>query len=215
MVDFELAVIKSIEVNFPDSEINGCFFHLSQSVYRKIQECGFQRRYQEDSDFALKLRMLPALAFVPVEEVVDAFEILMDFLPLEISPVAEYFENTYVGRRQRRGRREPIFNIHIWNMYQRTADELPRTNNSVEGWHRSLQANFGSSHPTIWKFIGCLQREQALQQLHVTQILAGHQSQPVRKKYAELHVRILDTIHKYRDRTILNYLRLIAHNLSF
>ncbi|XP_059154938.1 uncharacterized protein LOC131940304 [Physella acuta] len=65
MIDFEMAVIKSVERVFPKCEVKGCFFHLSQNIYRKIQDSGLQQLYQVDSEFALKLRMLPALAFVP------------------------------------------------------------------------------------------------------------------------------------------------------
>jgi len=215
MIDFELAVINSLERIFPDCEIKGCFFHLSQNIYRKIQENGLQQRYQEDPDFALNLRMIPALAFVPTDEVVGAFEELSDILPQECRPVADYFEDSYIGRPQRRGRRQPTYAIEMWNMHRRSEAELPKTNNSVEGWHRSFQSNVGSFHPTIWKFIGFIQREQALQQVHCTQILAGHPSQPPRKKYADSNARILTIVRSYRDRNILDYLRGIAHNLSW
>lgn len=214
MIDFEMAVINSLEIVFPESEVKGCFFHLSQNIYRKIQENGLQQRYQEDSNFALKLRMIPALAFVPTDDVVGAFEQLSEILPPESRAVADYFEDAYIGRPQRRGRRQPIFAIEMWNMHNRAGDELPKTNNSVEGWHRSFQCNVGSSHPTIWKFIGYIQREQALQQVYCTQILAGHPSQPPRKKYADSNARILTICRSYSDRSILDYLRGIAHNLS-
>ena len=114
MINFELAVINSLERVFPDSEIKGCFFHLSQNIYRKIQENGLQQRYQEDSDFALKLRMIPALAFVPIDEVVGAFEELSEILPPESRPVANYFEDLYIGRPKRRGRRQPTYAIEMW-----------------------------------------------------------------------------------------------------
>jgi hypothetical protein len=45
-------------------------------VYRKVQEAGLQQRYQADADFSLAVKMLPAIAFCPVADVVDAFETL-------------------------------------------------------------------------------------------------------------------------------------------
>jgi hypothetical protein len=34
----------------------------------------FQQRYQADADFSLTVKMIPAIAFCPVADVVDAFE---------------------------------------------------------------------------------------------------------------------------------------------
>ena len=39
-------------------------------------------------------------------------------------------------------RRPPIFPINLRNMFHRTDAELPRTNNSIERWHRSLMRRF-------------------------------------------------------------------------
>ena len=36
--DFETAVIQSIENIFGDIEVQGCFYHLTQSTYRKVQD---------------------------------------------------------------------------------------------------------------------------------------------------------------------------------
>ena len=58
MIDFEKAAMNSLENNF-NASISGCFFHLAQSVYRKIQDEGLTTNYQMDKEFALKLKMLP------------------------------------------------------------------------------------------------------------------------------------------------------------
>ena len=159
--------------------------------------------------------MLPALAFVPPEDVVGAFEALAELLPQNVIPIADYFEDFYIGRPKRRGRRQATYNIDMWNMHQRAEYELPKTNNAVEGWHRSFQSNVGSYHPTIWKFISFIQREQDLQQVHCAQMQAGHSSQTSRKKYVDASIRILSIVRSYRDRSIIDYLRGIAYNLSF
>ena len=53
--------------------------------------------------------MIPALAFVPPQDVIAAFEELSDELPAESQPVVDYFEETFVSRPLPRGRRPPIF----------------------------------------------------------------------------------------------------------
>ena len=32
-------------------------------------------------------------------------------------------------------RRAPLFDLALWNMYDQTIGDLPRTNNAAEGWH--------------------------------------------------------------------------------
>ena len=147
--------------------------------------------FQDDADFSHKLRMLPALAFVPEDAVVEAFEKLADNLPDETDAVVHYFEDTYIGRpRNRHPQLAPKFALTLWNMHKRTQDELPRTNNSEEGWHCRFQSSITCKHPNFWKFLEALKGEQALQQVHVAHVvyihmLARHPAEPPRKKYAD------------------------------
>ena len=172
--------------------------------------------FQEDADFSHQMRMLPALAFVAEDAVVEAFEELADTLPGEADDVVHYFEDTYIGRpRNRRPRLAPKFALSLWNMHTRTQDELPRTNNSVEGWHCRFQSSINCKNPNFWKFLEVLKGEQALQQVHVVQMLAGHPAEPPRKKYADNNQRIRQLVQN-RDpgRSTINYLRGIAFNIG-
>ena len=61
--------------------------------------------------------------------------------------VIDYFEDTYIGRLRPGGhRRAPLFDLALWNMYEQTIGDLPRTNNAVEGWHR--RNGFFKNHQT-------------------------------------------------------------------
>ena len=80
MADFEKAAINSFENNV-NAVISGCFFHLSQNIWRKIQSEGLTVQYQADGEFQMKLRMLMGLAFVPEQDVSDCFNILMVGFP--------------------------------------------------------------------------------------------------------------------------------------
>jgi hypothetical protein len=93
--DFEKAAINAFHESFPDAAIDGCFYHLSQSVYRKAQTSALQEQYAWDEAFSLAIRLLPALAFVPPEHVIDAFERVQENLPAEAEPIGDYFEDTY------------------------------------------------------------------------------------------------------------------------
>jgi len=88
--------------------------------------------------------MLAALAFVPLHDVVKAFEELVDYLPESILPVVDYFEDNFIGRlyiyykyiyimynillifenfnfkgrSMRRTRQTPKLQPKLWNLYE-------------------------------------------------------------------------------------------------
>jgi hypothetical protein len=50
-MDFEIAPILAVKKKFPTTRINLCFFHFSQSLWRKIQNGGFVKSYKENAKF--------------------------------------------------------------------------------------------------------------------------------------------------------------------
>jgi len=173
MIDFEQPFILAFKDVFPNSEIKGCFFHFQQCIWRKIQENGLQNMYAEDAEFSLQIRHLCALAFVPMDKSVQYFNDLIEsnyYVENEniLSPMINYFEDTWIGRPNRRnGRRPPMFSVNMWNCYESVIQDLPRTNNSVEGWHHAFNAALGANHVSIWKFIRFLKHEQLLQEVSI------------------------------------------------
>ncbi|XP_064090758.1 uncharacterized protein LOC135204520 [Macrobrachium nipponense] len=157
--------------------------------------------------------MIPALAFVPPEKVIEAFEKLQETLPPEA--IIDYFEDTYISRRRRHTRRQPPFPVSMWSMYTRVVEVLPQTNNALEGWHNHMQASVTSFHPNIRKFLGVLKREQALSSVIINQILAGHPVPPKQKRYQDSSKRIANIVQDFENRDVLEFLRYIAHNLKF
>jgi hypothetical protein len=69
--DFEKAAVNVFTEEFPNSRLQGCFFHFSQAIYRHVQSAELQASYAANPEFALMLRHLPALAFVPIQNVQD------------------------------------------------------------------------------------------------------------------------------------------------
>ena len=116
ITDFEMAAIQAARATFPNAAQSGCFFHLTQNIYRRVQDEGLKVRYETDANFALQCRMIGALAFVPPADVPDAFDSLAAHIPGELIPVLDYFEDTYIGRPVRREpRRNPLFQIAFRN----------------------------------------------------------------------------------------------------
>ena len=197
MIDYEAASRRALTMVFPDAAIKGCFYHLSQSVYRNVQNHGLKEAYSNDPDLSLKIRMLPAIAFVPVEDTARAFDDVVDVMPEEAIPISNYFEDTYIGRRLRDARRNPLFSPNMWNVRERIENGLPRTNN-IEGWHRRMQSNISACHPTIWKFLEVLKREQAANEV----------------QYRAVNERLANVVADYPNRGMIDYLPAIAHNIQ-
>ena len=214
MVDFEKAVINAFEEIFI-AVVPGCFFHLSQNVYRKIQSEGLVTQYNNDREFATWIKMLPSLAFVPENEVTDCFNLLMQNFPESAINVATYFETNYIGKKLAdQTRRTPIYPIRIWNMYGRMNLRLSRTNNSVEGWHNAMKSSFSSLHPSLCKFLKYIQREQAFQEAKLIKWEAGDVPTRLKESIAR-DERLLHLVTDYVNRDPLTYLRGISYNFEF
>ena len=92
MSDFELAIINAARATV--GEVSGCLFHLCQSVFRRVQSEGLQSAYNDVDDRSIKraTQMMCALAFVPVRDVPETFDMFVDQIPAAFGGVARYFE---------------------------------------------------------------------------------------------------------------------------
>ena len=213
MMDFELAAMQSAEDVFTNATVHGCFYHLTQNVYRKVQAEGLQTAYCENPELATQVRMLMAIAFVPLTDVVSAFEAVQEAALPEITPIVDYFEDTYVGRMRRRTRAPPRYPPAQWNIHARLEIGLPRTNNNVEGWHRHMQAAVAAHHPNIWRFIQVLRKDHSLNHVRINQMNAGQAPPPARKMYADVTLRIRRIVDDFPNRYMLDFLRCISYNI--
>ncbi|XP_069114228.1 uncharacterized protein [Argopecten irradians] len=75
VVDFDAAVWQAIRERFGDQyNIQGCAFHWSQALFRKIQELSLQKAYTEHNSVFSFLRQVMALNFLLPEQIRPAFE---------------------------------------------------------------------------------------------------------------------------------------------
>jgi hypothetical protein len=213
-IDFEIAAINAIRKKFDGVQICGCLFHFGQSIFRRVQQLGFQREYNEDIGFCMEVKMLIALAFVPHGSVISAFSHLSANLRPQLLPLLEYYEDTYIGRQIGALRKPAMFPVEIWNVYERVHEGLPRTNNALEGWHAAFLNRMRCRHPNIWKFIMKLRDEQAFSEILFQQAVIGAGESIRRKKYIDLDKRIKTIVLDFYNRSIMDYLKGIAANLS-
>ena len=171
LVDFEKAVMNAFQKILTDATLSGCYFHLCQSFVRKINEVRLKSVYEQNPGLALSLRRIPALAFLPLEEVEPAFDLVVEeitgeveLLSLEedvlekIDLLASYFQKTYLGHNIGSTHRPPVFQPVIWNQSVSAIEGLARTNNATEGWHLDCKRYFRDLILTFGFFFGSLKK---------------------------------------------------------
>ena len=62
MADFELALVQSLELQFPGARIHGCYFHFAQCLWRKVQSLGLVEEYREDDSIQCFIQKSAAIA---------------------------------------------------------------------------------------------------------------------------------------------------------
>ena len=217
LVDFETAAMSAFQAAYPNAVISGCYFHLCQSVLRKVNDIGMKQEYETNNAVCGSVRCLAALALVPEVDVIEAFDLLADDiadLHERMPELLSYFEHTYIRGRRRAGQAgnygPSIFPVHRWNQHQAAGDGIARTTNAVEGWHYGLQTLFQCHHPTLWKFLDGISKDMQNQKATFLQGLTGVQ-QIQRKKYRELKERVARAVGLYLATDVLQYLRAMAH----
>ncbi|KAK0401778.1 hypothetical protein QR680_015965 [Steinernema hermaphroditum] len=201
MIDFEKAEVNVIREMLPNTQVHGCYFHFSQSVWRNIKSSGLAIRYANDVQYNVHLRKFSALAFCKEQDVLVRYsqlatQLLRDYGVSDAHEnFLEYFENTWVGRTTRR----PRYEISMWNCKSVTELELPRTNNSVESWHNAFQGAMGSEHPNVYKLVDKLLDEQVRVKAICAKLAAGEDSPLYSRKEYEIKNRKLLSIIEAHD----------------
>lgn len=161
--------------------------------------------------------MLAALAFVPLEDVVPSFEELVasiDF-PTESLSIVEYFEDCWIGRPTiNKKRKQPRYSHDLWNCHDSVLNDMPRTNNAVEGWHRGFSSGL-SAHPTIFKLIDALKLEQSKNEMLLGQINSGVGPPHKRVKYRDNDERMKRIVMNYKTMPLSHFLKGISSNFNY
>lgn len=77
ITDFEKGVINAPKTVLGDDvQIRGCFFHLCQNTWSKIQQTGLVPKYKDDEEFRHFIGMLDGFAFLPLGDVPNGMAFL-------------------------------------------------------------------------------------------------------------------------------------------
>lgn len=135
IADFEKAAINGIRSVFEGVAVKTCNFHFMQNLYRHIQSIGWQTRYGNDIQFALKVRKVPALSFLEPDEIPEWFNEIKKELGAEFDPLTKWFDQYYVSGENGK---VPLFPPNLWSVFHQNEMGIPRTQNYAESFHRHL-----------------------------------------------------------------------------
>lgn len=229
--DFEDGLLRAINAVFGRQvEHQGCFYHLTQATWRKIQKLRLATHYMEDQDFRLFCNMLDGLAFLPIADLPEGIAYIRSTIPDEPAETVElvdYFDTTYVTGTyrpvQRNGEQRltmrrvpPLFPPAIWSVHSATIDSDPRTNNVCEGWNNKFFTLVGSAHPSIWTCIQWFQREHATVATIIQQDAIGTRpTKRVNQKQVLLQKRLQNLCNDRISgrKTVEQFLRGVAFNI--
>ena len=173
--DFEKGAMNAAQRVFKYS-ICGCFFHYSQSEWRHVQFNGLTKKFFSfDPNFRLAFKKVQALAYIPIEGVIDGFLLIQKESPKSFNPILKWLENNYIGKLEgcsTTARKEPRFPIKVWNVYERVKKDLPRTNNLVESWYSVINADT-RKNLTVNKTVELCRKEQGNMEAEFQKCISG------------------------------------------
>ncbi|CAF0766296.1 unnamed protein product [Brachionus calyciflorus] len=200
------AIWNAIVNVFPGTQIVGCYFHLVQNLWKQVQGNSLTKRYCSDGNIRKAFRCLQSLVFVPKKDVVYSFMELKKNCPNGILSVYNYFEKNYIGCLKTNSvsvRKVPLFPIHIWNMSDRVVNDLPRTNNSLESWHKQFELDT-KKHQSVFKLIEQFRLEQQNTDVLSSQLTSGDFYKR-KKKEANRDEAIKKLVKEFKRECLMNW----------
>ena len=94
-----------------------------------------------------------------------------------------------------------MFPIELWNAYDRTIMNLPRSNNSIEGWHNAFAKRVAIVHPSVTKLAEKIRREQSKFEMDIAQIRQGQEPKPKKVQYQKLDERTKRLVDDFQRQT--------------
>ena len=177
ITDYEIGVAAAVRKNFEISEHWGCFFHYSQCSFQKIQEVGLFRQYQENEIMQKIARMLFALAFLPKQEIKEAFtkyeqeERHLNLEPYpQLGKTFDYVKNFWIFG---------PYPMKMWNVFDRPKNL--RTTNKCENWNILWNQDAGTSKTMFWNIVQKLSDQEQKSKIEIRRFSGGEPPLPQKK----------------------------------
>lgn len=210
IMDFELAAMQSVKQNFDNVQINGCFFHLAQIIYRKIQKTGKATMYGTNVNFAIEMKCLLALAFLNNSKITQYFEKFLETVSPDSLEIVTMFGHNFVID----DAKKPKFPPHLWSISELQKKGLPRTQNSAESWHHRINQLIDVKNPGFYKLAHELLKESFVILGNIEKMLNGETPPKKKKRNGNANKNIDNILKNIDEYTECQFLRSIASNLN-
>lgn len=189
LLDFEKASINAFKEVLPETEISGCYFHFTQSLLRQLGALGMKTAYGQNIKLFMAVKRLQALSFLPAVRIAEAYCTIKESLKEVLGgPFITYFEATYIYGKNRNGR--PLFHPSLWSNHNVVNNNVPKSNNYQEAWHRRWEVLVGPGHLGMTKMVKELIKEQNVTEGIVLCVLQGTLSSQSTAENLELEANI-------------------------
>ncbi|XP_018494113.1 uncharacterized protein LOC108863911 [Galendromus occidentalis] len=211
-LDFEVSMLRSIAELFPSSNVKGCAFHFSQCLWRKVQDLGICR-YYDDPLVKKFIRCAGALALVPLSQIDSAWLEIDGESPPSDHPAysaledsKKYFINTWLEN-------GAVFPRYLWNHFGNFGT---RTTNHLEGWHQALNRGLGRAHVNIFEMVSHLQKIEKDFKTQMLFLSMGRAPKPAKKKYVKANERLMRLVTQFESNqiTLIEYVQKVGFNLK-
>lgn len=188
-IDFEQAVISAIQNVFPTVELNGCHFHYTQCIWRKVQEVGMVTEYKNNDEIRLHIRMCAALAYLPLEDLDDGWLTIQESSPNneKLQEFYDYYVEQWL--------QNSTITKNMWNCY----NKMHRTNNAVEGWNNRLGHVVSRSHPRVLDLVKHLKEESEQSDFFYRRKELSLAGEKRKSTYIKLDQRIQKILTQYNE----------------
>ena len=192
VADFEARMWRGMLGVFPNIKIQGCYFHWTQAIRRKIGELGLLKSFNHKGNVHTFCKKIMALPFLPQENIPPAFyglrDLVVDNPPL--TQLCNYVERQWITSSFYQPRRWSVFMEEI------------RTNNDLEGWHRRLNKNAKRGQIQFYLLLELLNKEASFVTIQSRLVSEGKLKRNQRKKYKGLQSKLKKLWKRYNDNTI-------------
>lgn len=188
IVDFELALEKSLCAKFKNINIRFCLFHYSQTIYRKLRSLGLDMLYRRNIDFRFLIKCLLCFVFVKENDRKATFklistEILDRYRDKNVVELMNYYYNNWYKSRAFRND----------DLYQRIIFDIPFTNNGAEGLNSALKKEVKMVHPSLTEILIVLRNRDFLSELNKYDIKNSYQA----SKYIIRNQKLIKTLREF------------------
>ena len=142
--DTELALINAIQMNFPNTQRIGCWFHLKQDLLREARILGLLNNKNKNINSELTLEVITQLSLLPleyngnIEYLLNKIEILAKQYPMYFNMIKGYFVETKLK----------YFKDNSFN-YNKFPKDI-RSNSILERYNKTIKSSLGEKRTCNW-----------------------------------------------------------------